>query len=675
MALPAAKSLQTAAIPEGWMSISEAALRIGVNAGNLRRTYSEKWAAAGLARQIEGQWFISPAADPRLRSAESIKGRDLQQLAELSAQRIAPKYIDVARKRVTTINGLAEFALRYANLPRREQRRLYLAHLKSTGADVPSVTQFYEWERFYNADGLKGLVPAVAFRDTAAAPSVGASALERIQIILNAGNNISIANAIRLAALDAERHPGDPAWKIPSYRSVCLALAGRPKILRTLTGKGERAARGSCIPKMPRDFEAIAAGDEYCGDERTLDVWCRVLTSRGWKAIRPKLTCWQDMRSRVIVGWLLAPHADSRTILGSLKRAVAAYGKPLRLRTDWGEDYRKAARHGEYKNFDGQKIGGILDDLNITVHKVAPYTPWAKPIESFFRTMKSRLDQLFAGFWGGCPLERHEDRSKYIKANLEKLPTLADIEAALAAFFDFYHHTEHSADDMFGKTPVEAMDAFRDGPILRESAEVLNHLFKSYVGPKLVRRDGICHNGSWYGHGDPRLVAMPPNTRVLLAIQPEEVGVVTVCDLNRRPLFDVECLALEGLSERQVRDMHAARRRLMRPFAAQAKDARTWMLNQNPAELLTAQAKAAKAKRPGPQAAPPSLTIVRPDLEEAIDAQGKTPTETAALRAASKAVRTGTYDDDDDAMTEDLLGPSAFFAPPPTGEVDEEFDE
>lgn len=653
-----------------WIPLSVAAHRLGVNAGSLRRKCAERWQREGLAKRVGHQWHIHAAADARLRAPTNLQERDLRQLAELDAAGIDPKYLAIARARREIIAGFTQFALRHPNLPARRQRELYLADLRAGGASaarIPSVTQFYTWASAYEADGIRGLVPEFAFRDSAASGgAVGEAALERIEQIVNAGNRITVANAIRLAELDAARHEGDPAWRIGSYRSVLLALEKRrPTILRAIADKGERAGRAA-LPKMPRNFEAIPAGDEYVGDERTLDVWCRVLTARGWKAIRPKLTCWMDMRSRVIVGWLLAPHADRRTILGALKLAIIAWGKPLRCRTDQGEDYRAAARHGALRIEQGRgpqgavgpgrdRLPSILTELGIEMCRVAAYSPWAKPIESFFKTMKERLDQLYAAFWGGCPSERHEDRQKYIRAHLERLPTIGDVTAALKEFFDLYHHTEHGAPDLFKKTPIQAMSDFRAGPIRRETGAVLDMLFKEFVGPKLVRRDGVRHSGRWYGHGDPRLVAMcDGRRRVLLAIQPEQQGRAMVCELDRRPLFEVECLALDGLSDRDVREMHKARARLLRPYREQAKRGRDWLLSTDPRRLLADQAAAAREQSRGTQGAaggrpsPPSLTIVRPALEAAIESAGPAPSD-----LPSKQLRTGT--DDDPFSLDDLL--------------------
>lgn len=629
-----------------WLPLQIAAQRIGCNAENLARRCRKELAPAKLAIKRGNVWYISPAADPRLRDRVDEKQRDLQQEAQLAAQAIDPKYIETARQRRDLIVAFEAF-VPTANLTLREERQSFLA---TRGDDVPGITTFYTWLAAYQADGLRGLVPQSAFRARSDFVA-GDGALDFIERLLNCGNKVTLNAAIQIAHGEALKYPNDPAWKIPSYSSIRLAIAQRrPKILKVLTGKGPRAAKANCIPKMQRDFEAIAAGDEYVGDERHLDVWCRVLTARGWKAIRPWITVWNDMRSRCVVGMIVGPNADATTINGALKRAILAYGKPRSLRTDHGRDYKKAARHGEWTDADGAKFSGILSDLGIEVRRVAPYTPWAKPIESFFKTMKEQMDSLFGGFWGGCPSERNEDRARYIKQHLEKLPTLDEVREALERFIEVYHSTPHSAVDLFGKTPLEAMAAFRDGPIRRETESALNHLFKEFVGPKLVRRDGIRHNARWYGNGDARLVAMQ-GQRMLLAIQPDDQGRAEVCEvLTRRPLFTIECVSISGLSRQQIAAMHRDRRRLLHPYAESAKIGRAYLRGTTPTALLDTRLRGIRAQRGDdiPDESP-SLTIARPALEQAIESTGPAPSDDVA----STAVRTGT--DDTSIELEDLI--------------------
>lgn len=676
-----------AAADGDWLPIAVAAVKLGLSPGHLRRKCVESWSRAGLARQVDGAWQVHAAADARLRQPVDAARRDREQLAGLTAAGVRPQYLDLAELRRDLVVGYSAWVReRGAEVNARQAHQRYVGHLAASRQVGPhtliarlSVATFYAWESIYADDGLRGLVPKAGFRDRAESGGIGAQALDYVCRLMDCGNRISLAAALTITRGEARQHGEDPAWLIGSYSSVRLAVAARrPRILRVAAERGEKAAIADCVPKLPRDFESVAAGDEYVGDERTLDVWCRVRTARGWKAVRPKLTAWQDLRSRMIVGAVLSATANTSTILGALKLAIAAHGKPRILRTDWGEDYKKTARHGVPKTRRGEgepppdqpRVDGILTQLGIEVHRtLAPYMPWAKPIESFFRAMKDHFDRLYGGFWGGCPSERHEDRARWIKANLEKLPTLDELRTVLMEYLEqVYHRTPHSAPDLFGKTPLEAMAAFRVEPVRSESTAVLDLLFREFVGPFTVRRDGVRHNARWYGHGDARLVPLQRH-KVLLAIQPEDQGRALVCRLDRTPLFEVECLALSGRTREETAELMRQKQRIIRPYRKQVKEARQWLLSTPPAALLANRAAGLpRGAGSAAEGAAPRLTVVRPHLEEAISTAGRAPSD-----AASKAVRSGT--DDDDLTLDDLIDADQSSwrpPPPPDGDGDDD---
>jgi len=657
--IAAAPHLQQQAGAGEWLSVAEVQVLLKISDRRVRQLCDEKWVGRGLARRVDGEWRVHPAADHHLTDHRTWARRDLEARIAFRQQGVKPEHVAIAERRLeilqrwgsNTDRGPAEVVFE-----RFKSRLLAEGVLPCEGVTHLSLATVYRWDKDYERDGLRGLLPQFSRRGRRRT-AIGEHALLHCKNLLLGGNKMSFTTAYIITRGEAEEHAGEAGWEWPSPDKARRAVRKLlPLVLLTMAGKGERTAKANHVPKMQRDFEAIPAGDEYVGDERTLDVRCRVLTARGWKAVRPKLTAWLDMRGRMLVGWELARCANSRTILSSLKRAIREHGKPLILRTDWGEDYKKAARHGEIRERGGSPacppLPGILADLGIAVHPTAaPYSPWCKPIESFFRTMKEHLDKLFAAFWGGCPSERHEDRAKWLRDNLERLPTIDDVAAALGKFIDLYHRTPHSAPDMFGKSPLEAMEAFRSGPIRVESEAVLHHLFAEFIGPKLVRRDGIRWNGRWYGNGDARLVAMQ-GQKVLLAIQPDNQGRATVCKLDRSPLFDVECLPVSGLNREEVAELHRQRHRMLRPYREQVRAAARFMQGTTPERLLDrarAGVEAVHGKREGRGGPAARVTVLRPAMEEAISNAGPAPSE-----AASKAVRTGT---DDDAITlDDMLG-------------------
>lgn len=675
MSLPAKRLPTPDAQPQGAAKASsppveavstiEAAILLGVSQRRVRQMIEDGWAARGMAWQTPGgEWFIDRRADARLTNKQWFTRRDLEQLADLVRGGTRPDLIEIAKLRREALERFELSGLRpneRVAIDRIRNAMLAEGALGRPGFRKLSKSTLYEWRKFYRAGGIASLVPGFDKRTGGERIEVGEAAIEEALNYLLGPNALKERAVFEIVAGKAAQRPGDPAWVTGSKATFFKALRARlPVQAKVLAHKGQRAARAACIPKLESDFESIGAGEEYVADTRHLDMWCRVLTSRGWRPVRPFLTALEDRRSRMIVGSVIAPYADTSTILEAIKRAIRDYGKPRIYRTDQGKDYRASKRHGAIELPDGSRLDSVLKELGIEARSVAAYTPWAKLIESHFRGMKDHLDRLYAAFWGGCPSERHEDKAKWVKQNLHKLPTLAQVETDYRAYLDNYHSRPHSAADLFGMTPAQAMTELRTEPARMESAAVLDLLFRAYTKPKLVRRDGVRHMGKWYGNGDPRLFAMAGRReRVILSFDLSDMGTARVHDLQRRPLFDVECLNVAGWTAREVKEASKQRRDLLKPFAAQVRKARELMARKTPAELLAERAAGQRAlygdgkptARQIAESPPPALRI-RPDLEDAIAQTGRAP----SAEAPSKAARTGTDDEPEFTLGEMLDG-------------------
>lgn len=664
-------------IPAPYIPLAEAAVKLTMNPKHLARKCCDNWGPAGLAKQFGRLWGIHPNADNRLGNVETWDHRDRRQLAELARDGVSRTHLVIAETKRDILRGLDDFECDGLHGPASVDA--FLARLRADevipcdGIKRLSHRSLYRWQAAYRDGGVAALVRRADSR--AKSEPIGPAALSYIQTLVLSGNRITVGAAYKMAIGAAQQNAGDPDWRIPSYRTVLLEIGRRtPRIARELAGKGERSAKANCVPKARRDYESLDTNAEWVGDERTLDVQIRALTDRGWRHTREvKITAWMDMRSRVLVGYVTDLFADSNTILASMKIGIRNFGRPALLRVDWGHDYKKATgsphhRRFKCKAFDGPRIAGVLDRLGIAVSPVTPYTPWAKPIESFFATMKDHLDRFFESFWGGSPVERHQDRHAWVKKNLEKLPTLDDLRAAIDAFVDTYHRSPHGAVDMFGKSPLQAHQAFiGEAGIRRESDAVLDHLFMTFAEPRLVRRDGVRFRGRWYGHGEPRLVAMQ-GQKVILGLSPDDASRAMVCrvDDDRTPLFEVECAPLRGFTHREAADIAKANQRVLRPYREQIRDARRIFRSGSPRQRLADYDAGVRALHgdgePTEQAAP-SL-VLRPALEDAIESAEPLPNE-----ATSKAVRTGT---DDEVTIDDMLGADLVEDDsPPAGDADE----
>ena len=118
--------------------------------------------------------------------------------------------------------------------------------------------------------------------------------------------------------------------------------------------------------KTKRDSTALKVMEYVVGDEHTFDVWVQYTAPNGKiKAVRPKLTAWEDMRSRAIIGDVISVDADSQTLKDSLVKMIYSEigGVPKVLHIDNGKDYTA-------KTMTGQNRKNVRLSLTLTLRQL-----------------------------------------------------------------------------------------------------------------------------------------------------------------------------------------------------------------------------------------------------------------------------------------------------------------
>jgi hypothetical protein len=381
------------------LPISVAAQRLGKSAGALRLRCEREWSAAGLAQKsADGQWFISPAADPQLRDRVDCKQRDLEQIAQLRAARTRPKDIKIAEARRDILVAFDAFALRHGNLSRERVVKLFIADCYATGRVGSDKTikrfkrnAYYDWSAKYKQDGLSALVPKFDKSGERPKESIGASAWGAFLRFKHQPGDPSIKECWKLVgALAAAEHAGDAEWSWPKYRTVLAHYVEtvHPAAQSSLR-IGPHKTEGAFLPKITRCLEDIAAAKSPAA---TSGRWTRLPLPGGdgkWRMIRPKLTAWLDVRSRFFGGWVLEESGNSDTILAAYKmHCLVTETVSDEAICDNGEDYRSVAgranRHRKWDKFDSGRVRGAFERLGVQVHFDKVRTPSAKMIESHF---------------------------------------------------------------------------------------------------------------------------------------------------------------------------------------------------------------------------------------------------------------------------------------------------
>jgi hypothetical protein len=624
-----------AAVPAGFLSVSDAAARLGKSERQVRRD-CEGLEPLGLAVKVAGEWYISKASgDPRLLDYETREGRDLRQSGELRREGFSASAVARAEALKSLVLESWEFNARAHD--QEGQLREFLNHLFAIGRLPNKYVKkvkpdtFRKWRDQYRADGLRGLIrKQYSERGTQA---IGAKAWERFLENRHAGTGVSITEAWRLTLGEIEQRnlQGDPdwAWPISGDRRTCPRAVQQkykddvPEPVKVHVDQGPHRYRAKCHPKITRCLEDVPAGSHFVLDQRVMDFQCRVPSARGtWRRARPKLTATMDVRSRGLWGWVLGEFANSEAILSSFKMCCEVVETlPDEVTVDNGRDYRSVAgrtRRGRtWDEFDQPLVFGCFERLRARVHSTIVKWAWGKSIESRFHTIKDRFDRHMASFWGGKPDERPWDADRWSRERIDLLPTMEEASDLFAEFLAGLHEEPIGGDGAFNLCPRQILAQFFTPNPREANEDVLLFACTRMRGPVKVGRDGIRHNNIFYGKWNEELPRWMGREVYFLA-DPARGDHITVCNKDGVPLWVAYADNNLGQTSEEVRAAMAAKRRADR-ILKEYPAARDVSLRTTTQQIMERRLIAAKlSQAPDGELPPPpkreSVRLVRPDI-------------------------------------------------------------
>lgn len=176
----------------------------------------------------------------------------------------------------------------------------------------------------------------------------------------------------------------------------------------------------------------------------------QILPERGTKPIFPWLTTVIDLRTRVVLAWLLTAHdariedsvsALAEAILGQQTEDGFVGGKPEFLRTDRGGDFVSEAL-----------TRGLLR-IDVERQFTEPYSSWQN---GRVERLNGTIDRDFApecvGYFPGGE-EEYTRRVLKVVVPTESLMTIEDLDERLGAWFAAYNHRPHRS--LGGRSPLE----------------------------------------------------------------------------------------------------------------------------------------------------------------------------------------------------------------------------
>jgi len=435
-------------------------------------------------------------------------------------------------------------------------------------------------------------------------------------------NALKLSKCWLFVAGEAKQH----GWLWPSESAIRRRVRDKiPPAALVLARKGARRFEADCVPKCERDMESIAAGEWWALDGRTLDFMCRVPDARReWRPARLVVTGVLDLRSRSL-------RLDARAtecsdgILAGIKQALRDWGAPTDVIADNGEAYKAAigSRRGsawQRKYLADPRIGSVFAKLGAALHASIPYHGWAKPIESIWNKLKEDFDRWLWSFCGGSPNERPEGRDREIKRRIDDLPTVDEVRDSLRIWLDEYHAAEQRGKGTRGLCPNLVFEQYR-GNVRRVDLALVDQLCCRTVGPVKRTRDGFRWQHFLYGRWDEEVWALKGD-HYHLAIDPDRVDRVTVCEADGSPICYAHKRELGGASQEERREAARLQARYLRTHK-EAAEARDYLRETPTAQVLAAkrrhaQAREAEQRKQLPAPEPPPVTLVRPDLTAAV---------------------------------------------------------
>jgi len=430
-------------------------------------------------------------------------------------------------------------------------------------------------------------------------------------------------------------------WKVPNlpfmYRYVKSQI---PLPVQILHREGIKTYEEKCAPHIEIDPDSVEPGEVWVGDHSQFNCWIR---HRG-RWIRPWITCWEDMRSRLIVGYWISASPNQTTILLAMKRAVEKYGPPDSVKIDNGRDYdsecwtgkTKAVRKALRKGYiDKPLVAGIYAMMEVGVSFAIPYNAKAKRVERLFATIDSQLIATMPTYCGKDTLRKPEDLNKKLNDTkvIEGALDLERFAELFGQYAEVYNDSAHTGKGMEGRTPAEVFATRSSRRVMTEGVSEL--VLRAWSGELTVGKNGVRFKKMWYGQYDMDL-AVHQGKKVRLSYDPDDLRRVYVYDAVTFKLITIaeqnELIRYGSqVGEDNLREAMHQKSRALRNI----KDSRDSQLTAN-MDLTDLTIKAMQEGRKKPVEKPQKTKTLRP-VRTPLDGQVREHERQEILKAVKKA--------------------------------------
>lgn len=401
-----------------------------------------------------------------------------------------------------------------------------------------------------------------------------------------------------------EEIASDKGWeKLPSYQTVVRYIAhlmedGNLRSAYEYQQKGIRRWKNENMVKRARDTKSLKVLEMVQGDEHTFDLWVMYKDKNGKEVpIRPKLVCWIDTRSRMILGDIICRDADSQVLKESLIKLmyVDLPGLvPRYLYIDNGKDYtskemmgvdRKDRHNQEAKDkfFDmefDRATRGFYRDMGIEDEHISmPYEPWTKgQIERIFGTAIEKFSKKFASYTGTLTGSKTDAKvPKEIKKMAERgeLLTMEEFYEEWKKYKEKYINRSHRGLYNAGEEYRKPKEVFEHEDRYIKVAPARSFAIMSLMKSEEARVNNIGIKRNGYYYMDEALCGYI-NQKVLIKVDPYDVTSIYVIDGKGKVIcraYSEELLQFGKVSDETLQEHRKRQNRQLRAVREAVEEA------------------------------------------------------------------------------------------------------
>lgn len=222
-----------------------------------------------------------------------------------------------------------EFKLEY---PGSDKMVAFLDRFNADHPEKPITRrQLNHWEKLFDRDGVEGLVDRRGGYNKGST-EIPPEAWNLFKVYWLTEGRPTVESCVEIVS-------DELGMQLPSPATFRRQIKDKiPLMVQDFYRRGKKYYEDHHAPYNPRDYSVYHSNDEWVADHHVFDL--AVLDQSG-KVVRPWLSAWEDMHSRMIVGYSLnfvSPNSD--IVLDSFARACYQCGIPDRIKLDNGKDFR-----------------------------------------------------------------------------------------------------------------------------------------------------------------------------------------------------------------------------------------------------------------------------------------------------------------------------------------------